>query len=438
MQRINRSKKGLLAAAAVMFLIMLVCNCMTDMFADDFHYLYRFDAQYERVDSVADVFSSMKVHGEKMNGRFLAHGLAQLFLMLPPMVFDVVNALMFVLQVYIVYRLAKPRNEESLFLFALVFAAFWLFELAFGQVNLWLVGSCNYLWGSVVCLLFLLPFVEKLLYDKNVVGVLPHILWLLLSFAAGAYSENASAAMIFTAFLICCYMLFVQKRKPRFYYVAAPITAFAGFICMMSAPYMQVASNDFDLWSLFKAFGRAGNMFYKMWPIVLGFAVLFTIGCFARLRRECLALAFFLAVGGVFAEIIMMFAEYNVERRAFFTFALLLTACALLFAELIRSEKYKLLLTCCGVCMLTACLYFVSLGMSDMAITHRDVLANESYIARCRAEGQMEVTLSEVNTRTNYNALTGIQYLNADHRYWLNRCMAKYYGVDAIHMAEKQ
>jgi len=45
--------------------------------------------------------------------------------------------------------------------------------------------------------------------------------------------------------------------------------------------------------------------------------------------------------------------------------------------------------------------------------------------------------LPEVQTRTDYNALTGIQYLRDDSSYWLNRCMARHYGLDTIHLQEK-
>lgn len=436
MKKINRSKKWMIVVAAVMFIIMLVCNLLTDMFADDFHYLYNFETRIERFDSLSDLIPSMQAHAVRMNGRLIAHGLAQIFLMLPPVIFDVLNSLMFVLQTYIIYRIANRRGETNVFLFALVFSGIWLFELAFGQVNLWLVGSCNYLWAAVFCLLFLVPYVDKMIYDRDVKGVFPHILWLILSFIAGAYIENASAGMIFIAFLIGCYMLFVQKKKARWYYIAAPIVAFAGFIWMMSAPYMQIASNEFNLWNMLKSFGRAGNMFYKMWPVVLGFAMLFTMGCFARIDRDKLALSAILVIGGVFSEVIMIFAEYNVERRAFYTFALFLAACALLFVELIRSERYKVMLTGTGVCMLLACLYFVSLGVMDIALTHADVAKNEKLIAHYKENGQMIAVLPDIETRTDYNALTGIRYLSDDPTYWLNACMARYYGVDEIHLAE--
>jgi len=369
-----------------------------------------------------------------MNGRLIAHFFAQLFLLLPPIAFDLVNSLMFLAQVWLVYRIANRRGERSVLLFCLAFAGVWLFELAFGQVNLWLTGACNYLWAAVFCLAFLVPYVDKVFENRDL--SMPAVAaYYLLSFVAGAYCENASSAAIFVAFFLACYAKFILHYRLRFYHYGALAVAFLGFLWMMSAPYMKNASNDLNLWSLFSAFGRAGNMFYKLWPVVLGFAVLFTLGCFRGVQKQVLVSTAILAAGAVFAEVIMIFAEYNVERRAFFTFVLLLAACAMLFVELMRSDR--VLLSCLSVCMLLATVYYVSLGLSDIALTHRDVLRNEAKIISAAENGERELTLPEVQTRTDYNALTGIQYLRDDSSYWLNRCMARHYGLDTIHLQEK-
>lgn len=439
MQKINQSKKWMLAAAAVMFLAMLVCNMLTDMYTDDFHYLHSFVDWETRITSVGQIFESMYHHAFDMNGRLVAHFFVQLFLLLPGFVFDAVNSLMFVLQVYLIYRIANRREERSLLLFCMVFAGVWLFELAFGQVNFWLTGSCNYLWCAVVCLLFLIPFTDKLFYNRDLKGWFRITLYMVLSFIAGGYSENASPAMIFTAFFMACFAQFIMGYRLRFYHYAALAVAFAGFLCLALVPASSSKMEEFSLWKIVVAVGRSGNMFYKMWPVVLGFVVLFIIGCFRGLPKEILAGALILAAGAVFAECIMIIGDYNVERRAFFTLVLLIAACGLLVRDLIRMPEYRVSLVCLAACMLIASFYYVSLGMCDIGITHRDILRNRAYIAQCKAEGQTDILLPEVTARTRYNGLEGLQYLRTDSSYWLNKCMARYYGVNKITMdpAEK-
>lgn len=434
MQKMNQSKKWMFAAAVVMFLIMLVCNLLTDMFTDDFHYMHSFVDWETRITSVAQIFPSMYHHAFDMNGRLVAHFLVQLFLLLPGIVFDVVNSLVFLLQVYLIYRLANHRRERSLMLFCVAFAGVWLFELAFGQVNFWLTGSCNYLWCAVVCLLFLLPYADKLFHNRDLRGAWKIALYLILSFVAGGYSENASPAVIFTAFFLACYAKFVMGYRLKLYHYAALAVAFLGFLCLALVPASSSKMEEFSPWKVVVAVGRSGNMFYKMWPVVMGFTVLFIVGCFKKLPKEILAGAFILAAGAVFAECIMIIGDYNVERRAFFTLVLLLTACCLLMRELVFLRECKIALVCLSACMMLASFYYISLGLCDIGITHRDVLKNRAYIAKCKAAGQMEIVLPEVKTRTRYNALEGLQYLRTNPSYWLNKCMARYYGVDKITM----
>jgi len=145
-------------------------------------------------------------------------------------------------------------------------------------------------------------------------------------------------------------------------------------------------------------------------------------------------LSVLVSAGAVFAECIMIIGDYNVERRAFFTFVLLLAACCLMMRDLVHMPEYKITLVCLSACMILAGFYYVSLGICDIGITHRDILRNRAYIAQCKREGQMEIVLPEVVTRTRYNALEGLQYLRTDSTYWLNKCMARYYGVDRITM----
>ena len=438
MQKINQSRKWMCVAAVVMFLIMLVANVLTDKCTDDFHYMHSFTDWETPIRSVAEIFPSMRAHSWNMNGRIIPHFFVQLLLLAPDIVFDVLNSLMFLAQVYLVYRLASRTKERNVLLFCLVFTGIWLFELAFGQVSLWHTGSCNYMWNMVFVLLFLVPYADKVFHNRDIRGAGRIALYLLLSFVAGAYSENASSAMIFTGFFLACYAKFVLRYKLRPYHYAALAVAFAGFLTIVFAPASRVKGNEFSLWNMIVSIGRTGNMFYKMWPVVLGFAVLLTVACFRKLPREVIVTAVIIAAGAVFAELIMIIGDYNVERRAVYTLVMLIAACALLFRELMLDSKYLVSLVSVGVCLLLAGGYYISLGVCDIAITHRDILKNEAYIASCKAQGQMEIVLPDIETRTKYSALTGLQYLREDSEYWLNKCMARYYGVDKLTKAPEK
>ena len=76
---------------------------------------------------------------------------------------------------------ARPRPP---LLLLLIFLSLWEISPVFGQTNLWMCGSCNYLWASFFCLAALLPFG---LYLRGALRAPP--LASLGRFAAGAYGR---------------------------------------------------------------------------------------------------------------------------------------------------------------------------------------------------------------------------------------------------------
>lgn len=140
--RINRSNKVAYAIFAGIFLLLFLCNSLSMYVADDFQYMYSY-ATNERITRFSQIFPSMVVHTQQMNGRFVSHFLAQLFLMLPKFIFNVINSFFFTMLVFIIYKLARIKQENN-FLLIGIFASVWLLVPEFGQVVLWLDGACNY------------------------------------------------------------------------------------------------------------------------------------------------------------------------------------------------------------------------------------------------------------------------------------------------------
>ena len=101
----NQSAKLEIAGLFCIFLILLLCNVLTPFLVDDFNYLYSFKHR-ERIADVADIIPSMLAHASTMNGRLFAHGLVQLFGMLPNSFFDVINAVMFTLQIFLIGKVS--------------------------------------------------------------------------------------------------------------------------------------------------------------------------------------------------------------------------------------------------------------------------------------------------------------------------------------------
>ena len=196
-EKLNTAKWASLAVFAAVFLLLLYCNLHTALVADDFRYCFSF-ADGSRMTALSQLLPSMAAHRRSMNGRVIAHALVQLFLMLPKPVFNVVNALFFAALVRLICRPALRCAEHNAVLTTTVFGCLWILQPEFGQVFLWLDGSVNYLWCAVFCLLWLLPWAESFLDDKEPSRPV-QVLLVLSSPLVGAYSENSSVALIFLA-----------------------------------------------------------------------------------------------------------------------------------------------------------------------------------------------------------------------------------------------
>ena len=172
----NRSRKMHFATVGAMLFVMLIFNMLTGLLADDFQYAFSF-ATGEQIGSFSEAIESIIAHGEQINGRYFAHFLAQACLLLPPIVFDIINTLVFVACIYIVYALCNKGERSNLFLVS-IFVFVWLFEQDFGQVNLWLDGSCNYLFAIFFGLLYIIPYLRSTMQDKPISPwlILPHTL----------------------------------------------------------------------------------------------------------------------------------------------------------------------------------------------------------------------------------------------------------------------
>ena len=85
---------------------MYSLNHMTFMMVDDYAYCFSFIEGMPRLASPVEIIPSMAAHYYTMNGRLIAHGLVQLYLLFPPIVFDVSNSIVYVILSYVIYDLS--------------------------------------------------------------------------------------------------------------------------------------------------------------------------------------------------------------------------------------------------------------------------------------------------------------------------------------------
>lgn len=441
MAKINQCKKIFFIILGCIGLIMFACNFLTDYMADDYAYFFSFVKGGGRIHSVADIFPSMAAHYSKMNGRIVAHFFVQLSLLLPKLLFDIVNTIMFLLQINLIYKIANANRVHNAALLLSIFGLLWIYEPAFGQVNFWQTGACNYLWCGVVNLLFLIPIINKFLYDKEIQHPAFKAAYIVFSLFAGCYGENASmATLIMSTILLLCCLLFSRNRINAYFWIAV-LSFSIGFGIMMLAP----ATGKNKIAQELSVYQICANFVQILWflhdrfmALIIAFSILFTMACTCKCETKILILAGVLMIGALIASFVFIIAAYFVERSAFYTAILMILACVLLFAD-IWSRKYHEIGACVVTLICVFAMFYLIIGGADIIKMHQTLTANERLILENKANGIMEIQLVRPYNPTEYSAINGLQYLDPDNpKTWPNIQMAKYYGVKELKLAEKE
>ena len=219
----------------------------------------------ERVGSWDGLIRSVESHYLYWHGRLLAVFLNFLFLWTSKPFFDICNTAAILLLGCAVCMTAEKGNRSALYdwkRLLFVFCCFWYFTVHFATVFLWLTGSCNYVWTSLVLLLFLLPYIRRY-YDDSLLDV-SGIGLCLAGVLAGSTNENTvPAAGLF--------LLFLLYRKRDLVRYRGLLLGFAG-LCIGYAVMMASPSIPFRLISMFEYMttyaDRLGDPQFAAWVSV--------------------------------------------------------------------------------------------------------------------------------------------------------------------------
>jgi len=434
--RALRADKLLLALLVCVFLVMLLFNFLTPLCADDYSYAFSF-ADGNRITNPLMIIPSMAAHRLSYNGRVFSHGLVQFFLMLPKAVFDFFNAfnavfLLVLLYFFLDFGAARARSVKYPLLIFSAAALIWCCTPDFGGVYLWLDGSCNYSWAVTLSLLYLLPFCAAFL-DQDVSMSRPvQILFLILSFLVGAYSENNACTIIFLSFMMLL-ILFLRRRKISPFLLLSLVLACLGLLFLVSSPAERERINlsFYDLLGHFRQVIE--NYCLKdLLPLFLLYAVSFALSLACDIDRRRVLLSFLLFCGALLSGFVYIFALY-VPGRGFCAMAVYLSLASLLLISSLWDLGHAKLIYAFSGFLAVFFAFSLLLGAIDIFYLSRCVVKREEVIAAAQADGVTELALAPYSTFTKYSVFHGmISDILTDPGDWRNVSFASYYGFDAV------
>ena len=377
--------KSVFFVSLIVFLILFLLSAMTPMVTDDYSYSFNW-ADWTRISSITQIFESMAAHRQLHNGRVFAHGLVQLFLFLPRMIYVIMNAGCGVLLCVLTARLIFTESETDQF-FLLLFGALFVisFTPALGENYLWLDGSINYFWNIAFSFLFLLPFFMDFLNRPLKESHWIVVLRCFLAFWTGAYSESMSLVVLAIAVLlwICSWM------RDR----------------------------------LFRMITK-----YLIWPYLF-FAVLLTLSVWFHAESRRILLSCLLFLSGLASLASFLFSAYVVPRHFCFPVFFTMLSCLLLLSSLCGVEKALYSRVAVAVVSVLFVLQF-PVGVLDVAVSWHKQEVRLQQIQAALDAGEKSIVLENYYPYTSYAIPFYADSKNASG--WPNADIARYYGLDAV------
>lgn len=445
------------------FFFILYCTSHTSLIADDYAYMFDFSTGWdepntagiypppegcERINSVTQIIPSMSAHRSCMNGRVFSHGLVQLFLMLPKSVFNVIDALIFTLEMGLIAFVPSIINRGSKTIipwFLLYsFSCICIFQFSFGEVNLWLDGAVNYLWGSVLGLSYIGSYLTLFRDRYDFGGKGRTFGMLILSFVVGAYNESLSCAVISFSFLVIVYLLSVEHRKLSIGVYLSLLFTIVGFVFLVSAP--ATLANKIHDGSLRTALGNVLNtipgLVRTSRRLMIMFAAIILLIVYAvvkKVNRVYIAASVILLISSIICFFSLSLASVIPSRALFFVPVLLCMNSTWLMTGIFEKTSNHTLQKAASIMILVSFFLIivssVTEGISDIYQVYIQTDQNEKRILDAKESGESIVFIYDIPREglSSFVALEGLNYIDRDNpESWPNVYMAKYYGLDEI------
>lgn len=351
---------------ASIFGFILLLNALTPMIADDYWYSFTLGkAPNTRVSSLSDIIDSQISHYYWWGGRSVVHCIVQFLLMLPPLLADILNSIVFLIYIGLIYYLIKGRKKHSLSVFLLIFFSVWFLQPSIGDTILWLTGSGNYLWGTVLILFFILPFrFYNGQEQSELKNYLFAILFLFYGIIAGWTNENSGGAMIVIGVLFVCFFRIHKWNVPK-WAITGILGAIIGYFFMILAPGNMVRAGEsmpFDIQVFaFRFIMHSSDLVYFCGIMFIFYVLFFSLSSYKGLNPKKMSISqqvSIIFIIGMLASVYSMVLSPSFPPRAWFgTITFLIIGIGIIFMTL--QETLQHFINIRSIITILACIAFL-------------------------------------------------------------------------------
>lgn len=437
--------KGVIPALVVIFLVMTSFLKLTPLLLDDFCY-------GADTPSFKDIIPAEINQYFGWTGRSVAHIIARFLLLCDPLIHILFTALVFIgiiLSMLVLVHGRAWKEKTDLFQIVLLFFLLWFSVPKFGQVFFWRVGSANYAWTGFLILFCMAEY--RLLLDRTEKTLSFSWLRLLylscLGLLAGWTNENTGIIPLFFAIGVLLYLHYNRKViiSPRIFVPVALIGI--GYLCMILAPgnYLRLQQPSFEWFRTTPAPLRLlpflhtimqGYLKFSLTTILLLGTFIWLFHCFRKNRKIIWTpplVIYAVFVLFAFMSTAAFFFSPHVPLRAWsgICFFLIVALCAW-YVAYHNSFPYKKVSLALMIVLLTASITY------NLRIFYKNARIDEVRTSILANAAGQEVAIPPYGEEKNRYFFIGDGGIHEDPEYWVNRCIARYYGLPCVKAATIQ
>lgn len=442
-------QKYIILISIVLFLGIYALNHYFPIILDDWTY----STMEGRRVGFADILPYQYAHYFEWGGRSVVHAIAQFMLASGVFLGDVINSIGYVALVLTIYYIANRGNKQNISLFIGIGLLIWFLTPALIENVFWITGSANYMWGTLLILLFISFYCSAFLTGKSKDEWGKGIGMFLFGILAGWTNENMAVAMIF--FVICLLVLMKKEKQalPKWMLLGL-VGAVAGCVFMLLAPgnYIRNAgelstlNSDGEPIYMFY-FYRFTNIlklssWYALIPTIIYVVLLLLYLKFRNKtsNKKILPLSLLFVVTAGIATLAMVAAPIFPERVWFAILIFLFIATGLLYANLDFSITYisKPLIAVAGIATLV---FFYSYWMSlnDFMRIHNIWSERDQIVMAEKQKGVKDVVIyGRFKASDSWFVRPKTGDIPLDSIEWMQRAYGQYMGVNSVKIFDKE
>lgn len=226
-----------------LFVYMWLLNALMPLHRDDYEYALIWNTT-QHIAGFSDVIQSLYNHYLQHGGRMADYFFQEHFLWWGKSWYNPVGAMLYVFLNILIYWHSQHRVTTSFnsYVLSIVILFTWFGLPDWGVTNIWMNGSCVYLFSSVLVFSMLLPYNIELLgkgaFNDSVKSIL---LCLIFGIYAAWSIENTAGSMILLIFIACVWAYRLGRLKK--WMISGWVGAMIGYALLILAPgnFVRVA-----------------------------------------------------------------------------------------------------------------------------------------------------------------------------------------------------